>query len=159
MANRVIVSAEESLGELPWLENAEKFVLDVLDRLEFDGEEISVFFCQNEMIKELNKQYRDIDAPTDILSFENGEEYTDEQGEKWISAGDMIISLETLAENSAYFNVDENEEFKRLLIHGVLHLNGYDHGDEHIENGVVPTDPMIVLQESVLKDFSEIKIK
>lgn len=159
MSNRILVSTEEGMEEPEWLSKVEGFMLEVLERLEFDGEEISVLFCRNELIHSLNKEYRDMDSATDILSFEGGDEYTDEDGLKWINAGDMIISVETLAENAAYFGVDENEELKRLLVHGILHLNGYDHGEEHIDRNVPPTDPMLVLQESVLKEFSDRKIK
>ena len=52
--------------------------------------------------------------------------------------------------------MSENEELKRLLIHGVLHLNGYDHGEAHIEKGVEPTDEMLLLQEKILAEFSDV---
>ena len=105
----------------------------------------------------MNKNYREIDSATDILSFENGESYTDEEGE-WLSAGDIAISLDTLPKNADYFKVSKNEELKRLLIHGVLHLNGYDHGEAHIEPGSVPTDEMLVLQEKTLAEFGEVNL-
>ena len=106
---------------------------------------------------EWNKNYRKIDAPTDVLSFENGEEYTDEEG-NWFSAGDIVISLETLPKNAEYFEVDKNTELKRLLIHGLLHLNGMDHEPEHIEKGVEPECEMLVLQEKTLKALETEKI-
>ena len=103
------------------------------------------------MIQELNASYRNIDSPTDVLSFENGEDYTDEEGNEWFQAGDIAISLETLAKNATYFEVTENEELKRLLIHGVLHLNGYDHGEEHIEKNVEPVCEMLKIQKNMMK--------
>ena len=72
--------------------------------------------------------------------------------------GDIIISVETVPKNAAYFGVSQNEELKRLLIHGTLHLNGYDHGEAHIEPGVEPDDEMLKLQETVLSGFSDITI-
>jgi len=51
--------------------------------------------------------------------------------------------------------VDENTELKRLLIHGILHLNGMDHGEEHIEKDVVPTGKMLALQEKILLELSD----
>jgi probable rRNA maturation factor len=128
-----------------------------LQKLNYDNEEISVLFCSDEFIKELNSQYRNIDSATDVLSFENGEEYEDEEG-LWKNVGDIAISLETLPKNAEYFEVDTNTELKRLIIHGILHLNGMDHGEEHIEKGVVPTDEMLVLQENLLSDLIEEKI-
>jgi len=159
MANRILISIQEDFTVPDWF-NEEKitsYVQSVLEKLGYDGEEISLLFCNDEYIHELNKNYRDIDSATDILSFENGEKYKDDEGE-WLSAGDIVLSLETLPKNADYFKVSENEELKRLLIHGVLHLNGYDHGEEHIESGLAPTDEMLVLQEKILSDFGEVKL-
>lgn len=159
MANRVYVSMQEGLSEPEWLKNVEPFLQKALVKTGYDGEEISVMFCNDEFIQELNKNYRDIDSPTDVLSFENGEEYEDEEG-KWFEAGDIVISLETLPKNAEYFEVDENSELKRLLVHGLLHLNGMDHGEEHIEKGSAPSGEMLVLQEKVLVELAdEILIK
>ena len=155
MSNSVLVSVQEEIESPVWLERIEPYMQRVLSALNLDGEEISVLFCNDAFIQELNKQYRDIDAPTDVLSFESGDEYTDDDGHTWRSMGDIIISLETVPKNADYFGVSQNEELKRLLIHGTLHLNGYDHGEAHIEPGVEPTDEMLKLQESVLRGFSE----
>ena len=81
-------------------------------------------------------------------------EYEDEEG-KWLASGDIVISLETLPKNAEYFEVSQNTELKRLLIHGLLHLNGYDHGEEHIEKGKEPECEMLSLQEKVLKEFAD----
>ena len=145
---------QDGVAEPEWFSKIEGYEQEVLKRLGFDGEEISILFCNDDFIQELNRNYRDIDSPTDILSFENGEEYTDENGEKWLSAGDMIISLDTLPKNAEYFNVSQNEELKRLLIHGTLHLNGMDHGEEHVEAGVEAECEMLKKQEELLKTFA-----
>ena len=123
MANRVLVSVQEDLDSPIWLDNVEPFVQKVLKAFAFDGEEISILFCNDDYIQELNSNYRGIDSPTDVLSFENDEEYEDEEG-KWLCAGDIAISLDTLPVNAAYFEQTENDEIKRLLVHGILHLNG-----------------------------------
>lgn len=157
MANRILISLGEDVTEPIWFNKVEPFIQTVLQKLNYDNEEISVLFCSDEFIKELNSQYRNIDSATDVLSFENGEEYEDEEG-LWKNVGDIAISLETLPKNAEYFEVDTNTELKRLIIHGILHLNGMDHGEEHIEKGVVPTDEMLVLQENLLSDLIEEKI-
>ena len=157
MANRILISLGEDVTEPVWFNNVEPFIQTVLQKLNYDNEEISVLFCSDEFIKELNSQYRNIDSATDVLSFENGEEYEDEEG-LWKNVGDIAISLETLPKNAEYFEVDTNAELKRLIIHGILHLNGMDHGEEHIEKGVVPTDEMLILQENLLADLSDEKI-
>ena len=157
--NRILISVQENFSAPDWFDESkiEAYVQRVLQKLGYDGEEISILFCNDAYIQELNKNYREIDSATDILSFENGERYADEEGE-WLSAGDIAISLDTLTKNADYFKVSENEELKRLLIHGVLHLNGYDHGEAHIESGSVPTDEMLLLQEKILREFEEIKL-
>lgn len=154
MANRVFVSVQEKMDEPVWLCKVETFVQKALKRIGYDGEELSLLFCDDAFIQELNKNYRQIDSATDVLSFENGDEYEDEEG-TWFCAGDIIISVETLPKNAAYFEVDENSELKRLLVHGLLHLNGMDHGDEHIEKGVAPEGEMLVLQEQILEELKD----
>ncbi|MBQ6056501.1 MAG: rRNA maturation RNase YbeY, partial [Treponema sp.] len=119
---------QEGMAEPEWFNKILSYEQTVLEKLGYDNEEISILFCDDEFIHQLNKEYRDIDNPTDVLSFENGMEYTDDEG-TWYSAGDIIISLDTLPKNADYFGVSPNEELKRLLIHGTLHLNGMDHGE------------------------------
>ena len=152
MANRVLISVQEELEPPSWLDNVEPFVNLVMEKFGFDGEEISILFCNDKYMRELNNNFRGIDSPTDVLSFENGDEYEDEEG-KWKCAGDIAISLDTLPVNAAYFEQTENDEIKRLLVHGILHLNGYDHEPEHIEKGVEPVCEMLVKQENLLKEL------
>ena len=154
MANRIFVSVQEGIREPEWLDAVQGFIQTAAGTLNFDGEEISVLFCNDEYMQELNKAYRNIDAPTDVLSFENDEEYEDEEG-KWKCVGDIAISLDTLPVNAEYFNEDTNAELKRLLVHGLLHLNGMDHGEEHIQAGVAPQCQMLVLQENILEKLKD----
>jgi len=102
-----------------------------------------VLLCGRETIKELNCRYRGIDQPTDVLSFELGVE-SPENGGRYLP-GDIIISLDNLRENSIYFRIPEDEELRRLLVHGILHLKGMDHKTNE------QNEPMLVLQEEILK--------
>ena len=154
MANRIFVSVQEGVKEPEWLDKVQDFLLLAANQLGFDNEEVSVLFCNDAYIKELNSSYRNIDAPTDVLSFENDEEYEDEEG-KWKCVGDIAMSLDTLPVNAEYFNEDTNAELKRLLVHGLLHLNGMDHGEEHIEKGLAPVCEMLVLQENILEKLKD----
>ena len=156
--NRVLVSMQDGLSEPEWFGKIESYEQEVLKRLGYDGQELSILFCSDEFIRELNKNYREIHSPTDILSFENGEKYADEEGQEWLSAGDIIISLDTLPKNAEYFKVSQNEELKRLLIHGTLHLNGMDHGEEHVAEGAEITSPMLKKQEEILRSFSDFEL-
>ncbi len=152
--NRILINYNEDLEIPSWADSVEPFLQKVLKVLQFDGQEVSLLFCKDPYIQQLNKQYRNIDAPTDVLSFENDDVYEDEEG-KWKCVGDIVISLDTLPVNSEYFEVDINSEFKRLLVHGILHLNGMDHGEEHIEKGVAPECEMLILQEQLLEKLKD----
>lgn len=155
--NRVYVAMQEGIDEPDWFESVEPFVNKVMGELKFDGEEISMLLCNDTYMQELNKTYRNINSTTDVLSFENDEEYEDEEG-KWKCAGDIVISLDTLPVNAEYFNESRNDELKRLIVHGLLHLNGMDHGEEHIEKDVQPVCEMLVIQEKVLEKLKDEKI-
>lgn len=155
--NRVFIAMQEGVDEPDWFENLEPFVQKALTELKFDGEEISMLLCNDTYMQELNKNYRNIDSTTDVLSFENDEEYEDEEG-LWKCVGDIVISLDTLPVNADYFEESRNDELKRLIVHGLLHLNGMDHGEEHIEKGSAPVCEMLVLQEKVLEKLKDEKI-
>ena len=96
--------------------------------------EISITFVDNEEIRQLNNQYRGIDAATDVLSFplgENGEYDTNlETGAKML--GDVVISMEKAVEQAEAFGHSLQREVGYLTAHSVLHLLGYDHA-ENIE--------------------------
>ena len=153
--NRILVSVTEKINEPEWISEIEPFVETILQNQKKDGWELSVLFCDDGFIQQLNKDFRDIDSPTDILSFEDSTEYEDEDG-KWYSAGDIAISLETFAKNAKEFGVSLDNELKRLLIHGILHLSGMDHGEAHIakdrtfEGGSDEDRKMLELQEELL---------
>lgn len=155
--NKIFVNVCENIDEPKWLLQVEPFLQKVTEKLNFTNEEISVLFCDDKYIQELNKNYRNIDSTTDVLSFENDIIY-EENGVKWKCVGDIIISLETLSENSDYFDENNNSELKRLLVHGVLHLNGMDHGEEHIEKNKKPVCKMLQIQENLLEILKDEKV-
>jgi probable rRNA maturation factor len=148
--NRVALSAEE-VPLPPWKKEAERFVRRVLSRLGRKNWDLSVLLCGNATIKGLNAAYRRRDEPTDVLSFALGETVPDPRGSRYLP-GDIVISLEALAENARFFKVSEDEELRRLLIHGILHLDGLDHRT----NG--PGEPMLQLQEKILKELAQERI-
>ncbi len=152
--NRVYVAMQEGIDEPVWFDKVEAFVQKALAELKYDGEEVSMLFCDDSYMQELNKNYRQIDSSTDVLSFENDEVYEDEEG-KWECVGDIVISLDTLPVNADYFEESLNDELKRLIVHGLLHLNGMDHGEEHIEKGKAPVCDMLILQEKLLNTLKD----
>lgn len=125
----------------------------VLAELSLNNVEFSVSFIDENHMHDMNKEFRNIDDSTDILSFAAEDE---EDGFTFISAGrrkrvlgDILICPQVLSRNAASFGVTENEELRRLLIHGVLHLSG----DNHSTND--PSEPMLIRQEAVLKKLGE----
>jgi len=145
--NAVEISAE-GIGTPPWLERARDFAMAVLGRLSKDRWDLSILICDDAFIRGLNRQYRDRDEATDVLSFEQGDAYRDPDGNERFLAGDIVISLDALARNAEEFGISRDEELRRLIAHGVLHLAGLDHEDND------PSRPMLLLQEEVLRDLA-----
>ncbi|MBQ7203128.1 MAG: rRNA maturation RNase YbeY [Eubacterium sp.] len=100
-----------------------------------DKAEVSVRFVDNETIHELNREYRNIDRPTDVLSFplgENGVYDTDmTSGAKLL--GDIVISVPKAVEQAQEYNHSLQREIGFLTVHSMLHLLGYDHEQGGIE--------------------------
>ena len=152
MSNSISVSFnDEPPGSIDPV-RVENFISEVLNELNLKNWDISLLFCDDAFIQNLNKQYRDIDSPTDVLSFEQGDEYFDDAGETRFMAGDIVISLDSLHFNAEEFNVDINEELKRLIVHGILHLNGMDHSDNS------PEQEMLKFQEELLMQYKNMEI-
>lgn len=84
--------------------------------------EVSVTFADNEGIRAINREYRQIDAPTDVLSFPLFEE---QGGKKQL--GDIVLSLEKCAAQAEEFGHSFERECAFLTVHSTLHLLGYDH--------------------------------
>lgn len=90
--------------------------------------ELSVVLCDNTYIHELNKTYRNIDRPTDVLSFalnEGEEEGYDGPDTKLL--GDIVISLDKTREQADEYGHSFERELAYLTVHGMLHILGYDH--------------------------------
>lgn len=90
--------------------------------------EISVSFVDNEEIKELNKEYRGIDRPTDVLSFPMEDDETSQDYTPIL--GDIVISAEKALQQSVEFGHSFKREVAYLTAHSMFHLMGYDHETE-----------------------------
>lgn len=99
----------------------------LLERVDFAHGELSLVLCDDGFIHALNRAWRHVDAPTDVLSFAMHEgEDADLHGEL---LGDIVISLDTAARQAAEHAHPVEREVRVLLVHGLLHLLGYDHQD------------------------------
>jgi probable rRNA maturation factor len=140
-------------GVLPpaWSSRLCEYAVKVSAEIKLDNWELSFLLCDDETIRKLNKQYRGRDETTDVLSFNLGGQVR-ERKKTVFYAGDIVISLDTLHENSNYYKISEDEELRRLIIHGILHLDGMDHGTDSND------EPMLILQENILKKLDQTKI-
>jgi probable rRNA maturation factor len=116
--------------------------------------EVVITLVTDERIHELNRKYRDVDRPTDVLSFalnESGEEEPDifldedELDEYPNMLGDIIISVPRAVQQAADYGHSLEREICFLAVHGFLHLLGYDHGNAEEEKA------MFSRQEEVLQ--------
>jgi probable rRNA maturation factor len=141
--NRVLISTEE---EPPprWGKSIKNYAQKVLAELGRDKWDLSIFLCGDRTISGLNSRYRGRAEATDVLSFslDDGEQFPRNNCRRL--PGDVVISLDTLSKNALRFNITENEELRRLLIHGILHLDGMDHKTNS------KTERMLQLQEQIL---------
>ena len=132
VSNKVLITNDQNVVKVP---SGLRILIRrscnaVLDFEHFDGPaEISVTFVDNNRIHELNKEYRDKDSATDVLSFplgENGEYDIDEDnGCKLL--GDIVISMERAMEQAELYGHSLQREVAYLTVHSMLHLLGYDH--------------------------------
>lgn len=87
--------------------------------------DISVIFCSDNYLLEINKKHLNHNYYTDIITFDYCEGDT--------LSGDLFISVDSVRENAKYYDVSFDEELNRVIVHGVLHLIGYDdHSPEDV---------------------------
>ncbi len=103
---------------------------------------INVVLVDNKFIQSLNNQFRKKDEPTDVLSFN----ISDELGEIYLSPS---FIREHLTQGVSF-----EEELCRMLVHGTLHLLGFDH-DNYFTKGILNKEPMFAIQEEILQDMSK----
>ena len=101
-------------------------VKKTLNYLNINDVIVSVIITSDEVISHINQTYRKKKGPTDVISFAYREAPMP-HGDTKEHIGDIFISLETAQRQALEYGVSLKEELKRLLIHGVLHLLGYDH--------------------------------
>ncbi|MEI6754310.1 MAG: rRNA maturation RNase YbeY [Paludibacter sp.] len=106
--------------KLPALEKQKinRWIIEIASEYKKKISDLAYIFCSDERILEVNKQYLNHDYYTDIITFD--------YSENSIVSGDIFISLDTVRSNAEEFQVSFEEELKRIMIHGVLHLCGQD---------------------------------
>ncbi|WP_034550179.1 rRNA maturation RNase YbeY [Carnobacterium funditum] len=131
--------------------------------LEFSGDyihleeetEMSILFVDNEKIKEINREFRFKDIPTDVISFALEDEVKDDfildlagfEGTVPRNIGDIVISVDKAIEQASEYGHTLDRELGFLSLHGFLHLNGYDHMEPDEEK------EMFGLQKEILDAY------
>jgi rRNA maturation RNase YbeY len=113
-----------------------RFLSRVRRELGLNGHDLSVCFISDSEIARLNKKYRGKRGPTDVLSFPNtGKSLTSSTSLTSFTSflGDIAISPATARRNAHRFHRTLDEELRNLILHGALHLLGYDHETDHGE--------------------------
>ncbi|MBR3116953.1 MAG: rRNA maturation RNase YbeY [Bacilli bacterium] len=131
----------EKLKEIDELNDYTKYLLDFM---KIDAS-FSIIIVDNEKIHEINKEYRNVDRPTDVISFalEENEDY--EVKERLL--GDIYISIDKVYEQAKEYGHSVKRELFFLVTHGFLHLLGYDHMKKEDEEIMFP------LQEEILDSY------
>jgi len=90
--------------------------------------ELNYIFCSDSYLLAINKQFLDHDYETDIITFDNSEDFFMETGRRGVSA-DIYISVDTVRVNGNAYGEGFAREMRRVIVHGLLHLIGYDDCD------------------------------
>lgn len=104
-----------------------KIAVEAADRLDLHNARITIIITDDAYIRTINREYRSLDRPTDVISFANRDNPFPDIDASQEEIGDIYISAERAERQSHEYRVSLADEMKRLIIHGVLHLVGYDH--------------------------------
>ena len=105
--------------------NYKSWLKKVAEKEGFKVKDLNYIFCSDEYLHKINVDYLDHDTFTDIITFDNSEDESTIEG-------DIFVSIERVKENSQTLNTDFDEELKRVIVHGLLHLCGHD--DHSVED-------------------------
>ena len=139
----LIKNVDEDITEL---KEVRKFIDFALKYLKLDNVIFNVIIVDNEEIHKINREYRNIDRPTDVISFALEDEDTFIKMDKRI-LGDIYISIDKAKEQAEEYGHALLRELCFLTIHGILHLLGYDHMEKDEE------EIMFGLQERILTEY------
>ena len=139
----IIKDIDKEVEELNVLNDYVKYLVT---KLTLDKCEFNIIIINNAKIKEINKEYRNIDRETDVISFAM-EDNMDIEYQDFRLLGDIYISIDKCYEQAKEYGHSNIREICFLATHGVLHLLGYDHMEEEEEK------EMFKLQEELLDGF------
>lgn len=117
---------------------------------DFETVSFDIILCDDKIIHDINRDYRNIDSPTDVITFAVFADSPETEKfilDKEINLGEIIISFETVARQAKENSNSDKKELYTVAAHGILHLLGFDHQTEDDYNFVVKT------QDAAVKDY------
>lgn len=159
--NKVLIDLDENLVnyirekcDRDITEDIETIVLTALDEKKIENQNVSISISavDKDEIHQINKEYRNVDRPTDVLSFpifsreeiDNFSSLDDDKKVKELELGDIIICIDVLQEHAIEYETGILREMLYMITHGVCHLLGYDHEIEDEKK------EMRILEEKIL---------
>jgi probable rRNA maturation factor len=130
--------------------HAAQITLNLYGKVE--NTDLGIVVGNDEFVRKLNQKYRQVDEPTDVLSFPAGEEDPDTAD---LYLGDVVISLPRAQEQAAAGGHSLEAELQLLVVHGTLHLLGYDHA-EAIEKDVMQTSQDKILEQLGIQSIGKL---
>lgn len=121
------LEGDVSLPDGVTAENIADIARRALKAMEDGHVSVSLILTDDKTIHEINRDYRKKDRPTDVISFAYRENPFPGIEEECEELGDIYISLDTALRQAVDYGVSPHDEMKRLVIHGILHLLGFDH--------------------------------
>ena len=140
----IINNTDKDIEEIKKLEEYLKFVVKKLD---IEKAIFNIIFVSNEEIHNINREYRNTDRVTDVISFAL-EDNKDIVYEDFRLLGDIYIAIDVAYDQAIEYNHSREREVCFLATHGILHLLGYDHMNEEEEK------EMFSLQEKLLQEYN-----
>ena len=96
-----------------------KWIINVIQGENFDLNSLNIILIDKTALLKLNKEFLERDHDTDVITFDQSEQ-------KGVVEGEIYVSVDVVKENAKHFKVKQMEELRRVVIHGVLHLLGFD---------------------------------
>jgi len=119
--------SEEVAFKNPHPLKTSKWIKNVSKSEGYEIGELTYIFCSDDYLLEINRQYLNHDYYTDIITFDNSEE----EGKL---EGDIYVSIDRVKENAETLGIDFEMELRRVLIHGLLHLVGFEDTDDNLKS-------------------------
>ncbi len=124
----ILIENETNFEIQKYYDDIEFVIKNTLNYEKFtENVEVSITFVDNEEIKVLNNRFRNIDKPTDVLSFPLIDDFKNVDVENIVYLGDIVISIDKAISQAEEYGHSVRREITFLVIHSMLHLLGYDH--------------------------------